>query len=91
VKPALGILLVVALFVVPFGIVGYLEGRWDTDQRVQARDARIGQLEADSAASRDVIDSLTARDRRRGDSLVTWIRAYEVMRRQRDILAGLVP
>jgi len=87
-KQIFGAVLVVAAVLWAYPVVGHLEGRWDESWRVERLDARVGQLEADSAARGDSVDTLTIRVGRLLDSLETWARAYEAMRRHRDILSG---
>jgi uncharacterized protein YceH (UPF0502 family) len=76
-------------------LVGALEVEWDESWQRHLLVARIERLTADSAAQVDsaavVVGQLEARVAGLRDSAATWQRAYEVMRRQRDILAGLVP
>jgi hypothetical protein len=88
-KQIFGAVLVVAAVLWAYPVVGHLEGRWDESWRVERLNARVGQLEADSAARGDSVDTLAVRVDRLLDSLETWARAYEAMRRYRDILSGV--
>jgi hypothetical protein len=88
-KRALGGALVLLALLWAYPVVGYLEGWWDESWQVERLSARVGQLEADSAARGDSVDTLTVRVGRLLDSLTTWSRAYEAMRRHRDVLSGV--